>query len=93
MTPIQKALGAIFASIGTIGGAVWVCLSIVDRNDARVREQSRIELTIQGIQKDFERLDSREWKDWQQISEEQKMLKAELAAMREKVITIELKPK
>lgn len=93
MTPVQKALGAIFASIGTVGGAIWCCLSIIDRNDARVREQSRIELTIQSIQKDFEKLDSREWKDWTQLSEDQKLIKSELTAMHEKLLTIELKSK
>ena len=92
MSTIQKALAAIFATIGTIGGAVWVCMSIIDRNDAHVREQARIELTIQGIQKDFEKLDSREWKDWSQLNDDTKSLRGEMQAVREKLLTLELKP-
>ena len=93
MTPVQKAIGAIFAAISTVGGAIWVCLSIIDRNDANVREQSRIELTINSLQKDLEKLDSREWKDWSQLQDEQKQLRSEILAMREKLLTIELRPK
>ena len=93
MTPIQKALLAIFAAISTVGGAVWTCLAIIDRNDSRVRERAKMELTVQGIQKDYEALNSREWQHWDQLNVESKALRQELVGIREKLLTLELKPK
>ena len=93
MTPVQKAIGAIFAMIGTIGGAVWVCMSIIDRNDANVRERARVELTVQGMAKDHDALNSREWQHWDLLNAECKTMRSEILGLREKLLTLELKPK